>query len=48
MKKTRKRIECPPSIVKIAPHTYKISGGGYRTMRDILAFNKSIENAKKK
>ena len=44
MKKTRNRIECPPKIVKIAPHTYCISGGGYRTMRDILAFNKKINN----
>ena len=45
MKKTRSKIECPAKIVKIAPHTYKIQGGGYRTMRDILAFNKKVKDA---
>lgn len=45
MKKTRSRIECPPKIVKASPHTYIICGGGYRTMRDILAFNKKIKES---
>jgi hypothetical protein len=43
MKKTRSKIEYPPRIVKVSPHTYIICGGGYRTMRDILAFNKRIK-----
>jgi len=33
---------------KIAPHKYIICGGGYRTMRDILAFNKKIKDGYKK
>lgn len=41
------RTEKPLSIVKIAPHTYCINGAGYRTMRDILAFNVAIKKATK-
>jgi hypothetical protein len=44
----RPKQQCDLKIKKIAPHTYYINGAGYRTMRDILAFNKAINKANDK
>lgn len=38
---------CNLKVKKIAPHTYYINGAGYRTMKDILAFNKAIDDKTK-
>lgn len=46
MKQINKQL-CDLKVKKIAPHTYYINGAGYRTMRDILAFNAAIKKATK-
>lgn len=52
MKKyTRKQLELPTKIVKIAPHTYKFNGGGpamYSTRGGMMIFNEAVKKLNKK